>query len=251
MEEPVYDNPYDPLNEDYLSPKATLYGSITPDSVLTSTSLIFNWIFVNPSSTFSYMLRGYENTWSAWSAINTTAFNYLDDGTYTFLVKERYNEEIVQELPDSVRFTIDAVKDCALILRKWAVNAITGTTFTIYLDLENVTGFKGLTTYIDFPYVYCTLQSVEKIDGSIEGTDGLIFIATPVEDANTTGRVEINAVCLGSAEGFSGNGTICKLEFESNFDGQYSININETGSVLRDSVNNTIDISMVRGTIVN
>lgn len=252
VEEPVYSNPIDPLNKDFILPQATITNSIDQGAVLEVSTVTFSWYGVIPNGSFSYMLKGYDDTYSAWSSrVSTITYDYLDEGNYTFYVKERYNEEIVQETPDSLAFTIDAVTDCALLLRKWKINALSGESFSIYLDVENVSGLKGLTTVIDFPSDSCTLQSIEQVNDGLEGPDGMLFVATLPEDANNSGNIEINAIGLGNATGFTGNATVCKLNFESDSDSEYNIHINSSGTELRDIDNNTIVLEMVRGTVVN
>ena len=252
VEKPVYDNPIDPLNKNFVLPQATITNSLNQGSVLSETAIIFLWDGINSNSSYSYMLEGYDNAFTEWQeSINTATYSYLDDGNYTFFVKERYSAEIVQEIPDSLAFTIDAVTNCAILLRKWAADAINGEIFSLYLDVENVSKFKGLTTVIEFSSDSCTLQSVEQVDSPIEGADGMLFIATPVGAANSSGEIEINAISLGSGTGFTGNATICKLNFTSNSTSEYSIDINISDSELRDINNNTITVDMVRGTVVN
>jgi len=232
VEKPVYDNPIDPLNKNFVLPQATITNSLNQGSVLSETTLTFLWDGVSFNSSCSYMLKGIDDTFSAWQVgVNTVTYSNLDEGNYTFFVKERYNAEIVQEIPDSLAFTIDAVTNCAIV--------------------ENVSELKGLTTVIEFPSSSCTLQSVEQVDNSIEGADGMLFIATPVVEANSSGEIEINAISLGSGTGFTGNGTVCKLNFLSNSTSEYSIDINISNSELRDVDNNTIGLDIVRGTVVN
>jgi len=252
VEKPVYDNPIDPLNEDLVLPEATIINSFSQGSVLSETTIIFTWDGVSSNSSYSYMLKGYDDTYSAWQAgVNTVTYSYLDEVSHTFFVKERYNTEIVQEIPDSLAFTIDAVTNCAILLRRWAADALSGETFSLYLDVENVSELKGLTTIIEFSSGNCTLQNVEQVDGALQGADGMLFIATPAGEANSSGEIEINAISLGSGTGFTGNGTICKLNFLSNSNSGYSIDINISNSELRDINNNTITVDLVRGTVVN
>jgi len=252
VEKPVYDNPFDPLSEDFVLPHAHITNTILQNDVINVPSIIFTWESENLSSSFSYMLRGYDETYSTWEYnVFNIAYSYLDEGTYTFFVKERYDDEIVQETPDSLRFTVDVVKDCALLFRKWATNAVSGKYFSIYLDIENVSELKGLTTLIEFPVNSCSLLNIEQVNGSIGGTDGMIFIASTIDEAMSSGKIEINVTSLCSGEGFTGNSTICKLDFLSYDNGQYYININNTSSELRDIDNDTIPLDMVRGAIVN
>ena len=252
VEKPAYDNPIDPLNKNFVLPQATITNSFNQGSVLNQTTLIFTWDGVSSNSSFSYMLKGYDDTYSAWQAgVNTVTYSYLDEANYTFFVKERYNAEIVQVIPDSLAFTINAVTDCAILLRRWAADALYGETFSLYLDVENISDLKGVTTIIEFPSNSCTLQSVEQVDGALQGADGMLFISTPAGEANSSGEIEINAISLGSGTGFTGNGTICKLNFLSNSNSGYSIDINISNSELRDINNNTITVDLVRGTLVN
>jgi len=79
----------------------------------------------------------------------------------------------------------------------------------------------------------------------------MLLIATPAGEANSSGEIEINAISLGSGTGFTGNATICKLNFLSNSTSEYSIDISNSNSELRDVDNNTIPVDMVRGTVVN
>ena len=79
----------------------------------------------------------------------------------------------------------------------------------------------------------------------------MLFITTPVGEANSSGEVEINAISLGSGTGFTGNSTVCKLNFLSNSSSEYSIDINISNSELRDINNNPVTVDMVRGTVVN
>ncbi|GAG97971.1 unnamed protein product [marine sediment metagenome] len=123
--------------------------------------------------------------------------------------------------------------------------------FSLYLDVENVSGLKGITTIIEFPLDKCSLQNVEQVDNGFGGSDGMLLVTTLPEDANVTGAIEINAISLGSGTGFTGNATICKLDFLSNSSLEYSIDINISNSELRDINNNTITVDMVRGTVVN
>jgi len=252
VEKPVYDNPIDPLNKNFVLPQVTITNSFSQGSVLNQTTIIFTWDGVSSNSSYSYMLKGYDDTYSAWQAgVNSVTYSYLDEGNYTFFVKERYNSEIVQGTPDSLAFTINAVTDCAILLRRWAADALSGETFSLYLDVENISDLKGVTTIIEFPSNSCTLQSVEQVDGALQGADGMLFISTPAGEANSSGEIEINAISLGSGTGFTGNGTICKLNFLSNSSSEYSIDINISNSELRDINNNTITVDMVRGTVVN
>ena len=144
VEKPVYDNPIDPLNENFVFPQATITNSLNQGSVLSETAIIFLWDGINSSSSYSYMLKGIDDTFSAWQVgVNTVTYSNLDEGNYTFFVKERYNTEIVQETPDSLAFTINAITDCAILLRRWKADALSGEIFSLYLDLENVSGLKG------------------------------------------------------------------------------------------------------------
>jgi hypothetical protein len=252
VEKPVYDNPVDPLSENFILPQATITNSLNQGSTLSDTEIAIYWVGVNPNNRYSYMLKGYDDTFSEWQAgVNTVTYSYLDEGNYTFFVKERYNAEVVQEIPDSLSFTIDAVTNCAILLRKWKADALSGEMFSLYLNVENVSGLKGITTIIEFPPDQCSFYNIEQVDNGFGGSDGMLLVTTLPEDANATGILEINAISLGSGTGLTGNATICKLEFVSNNDSEYNLEINSSGTELRDIANNPVSVDMVRGTVVN
>ncbi len=251
-EKPVYDNPYDPLNEDFVTPEAIILTGPSDGSVVDQTTVTFVWTGSYDQGIYSYMLRGFDNVFSQWqSGLYSATYQYLDEGTYTFMVKEAQNENIVQEIPDSVVFTVDAVTSCALVLRRWHLDAVNGAPFSVYLDIENATGIMGLSAVVEFPGDKCILQGIDEVAGGLQGTDGILLLSSLPADANSSGTVTIDAVSLGTGSGFSGNATLCRMNFLSQSSQNYSISINLTSSKMRDPENNPVSINRVRGSVVN
>jgi hypothetical protein len=252
VDAPIYDNPNDPLFEDFILPQATIKNFINQGAVLDNTTITFIWEGIHSNSDYSFMLKGFDDTYSEWqSGIEAITYSHFDEGNYTFFIRERYYADIVQEIPDSLVFSIDAIIDCAILLRNWAIAAAENETFSLYLDIENVSKFKGLKTLIEFPPSNCTFQSAELVDSQIDGADGMLFLFTPEGEANNSGEIEINAISLSSGTGFSGNAPICKLNFLSKSSSEYAINIDISNSGLRDIDNTPVTIDFVRGAVVN
>jgi len=114
VEEPVFDNHFDPEYKNFVQPHSSISNNIRQDSVLNTTSIYFTWKPTNEASSYSYYLKGFDENYSEWVNYPHVSYTRLDEGTYTFMVKERYNPIVIQQNPDTLRFTIDAIKDCAL-----------------------------------------------------------------------------------------------------------------------------------------
>ena len=84
---------------------------------------------------FSYKLD--NQNWSNWSNVKEATFTYLDEGKHTFMVKAKYINNIEQEEPAKVDFTVDAVKGPALMFRPRKVEITAGQYFDVeFLCLE-------------------------------------------------------------------------------------------------------------------
>ncbi len=192
VEKPVYDNPIDPLNKNFVLPQATITNSFNQGSVLSETTITFLWNGVNPNSSYSYMLEGIDDTYSAWQAgVNTVTYSYLDEGYYTFFVKEGYNSEIVQETPDSLAFTIDAVTvayrqniEASRTVDLQLIDADTATVYITSTNTEITSGlhfFSSFSIINPFPNVDTAVEIQIKDDGSqvSDASANIYFTRTP------------------------------------------------------------------------
>ena len=85
---------------------------LKPPSVTGYRNATFSWngsddITPQEDILYSYMLVGYDATWSSWSNERETQYQNLPDGTYIFKVKSKDNEGQEDETPASWTFKVD------------------------------------------------------------------------------------------------------------------------------------------------
>ena len=88
------------------------YLLLKPPSITGYRNVTFSWIGKDDFTPqqdilYSYMLVGYDATWSPWSNEQETTYQNLPDGTYTFNVKSKDNSGQEDETPASWSFTVD------------------------------------------------------------------------------------------------------------------------------------------------
>ena len=105
------------------TPKVDIHDVANLDgSTLFTNSLTLSWEGNEFASDFSYRLEpldyakivGIDTAWSEWSIDTSVTLTYLDEGSYNFYVKSRFNIDSEEAVPDSVFFLVDAVMGPAL-----------------------------------------------------------------------------------------------------------------------------------------
>lgn len=251
-EEPLYNNPIDPMSPDFTLPEASLVVDFESNATINETSVTLNWTGKYANSHFAYMLVGCDANYSSYSDEKTKNYNFLDEGTYTFLVKEKAGS-YEQDTPDSISFTIDAIQETALVLKKWHSAANTGDELTIDICLESVENLNGLSTKLNFSIDQLELTKIEALKDNIQGeTDAVAFIASELAEANSSGVIEIDMLLLGSNNvEFSGDASICKLYFKIIGSSQTTIEFSEADTKLRNKDNQNLIANQLRGAVIN
>ncbi|MDA3893905.1 MAG: triple tyrosine motif-containing protein [Salinivirgaceae bacterium] len=236
VEEPLIDNPYDPQYESTTAPAANITQSPTNGTEIDQSSASFGWNGTGANaSEFAYMLEGVDADYSDWTSNRSVTYNFLDEGDYTFLVKEKHANNEEQQQATSVSFSVNAIKSFALIFEKYFVNAPSGNGFSINLNIEEADDLNGLTTVVNFNSDRITFNSVEAAD--IDGVDNVEVL----EKTLASGSVQLNILLLGTNGGFTGSTSLCKLNFTSNSNSTSDIEL-DSGSAtdLRDENNDKI-----------
>lgn len=249
LDPPVYDNPYDPKNPDYIVPTAEVVQGISNNDIIDTTTVSILWQGQYNNSEFSYKLDGVDEVFTDWSSNKQVVYNYLDEGIYTFYVKERMNI-LEQETATAITFTIDAVTSPGLVLDKMYTTVNNSSDFYVDLNLEEVSNFKGLTTKLSFANSDIELTSISQITGDLY-TGSEIFTASSTEEANSTGEIEINLVLLGMPSGFTGNAAVCRLNFNAIDYAQTGITFIQGKTTFRDIDNNDITVTVLRNAIID
>lgn len=246
---PVYDNPCDPKSPYYISPMAEVVHGVENNGTINSTSVNIQWEGQSINSEFTYKLEGIDKEFSSWSLNTDVTYEYLNEGEYVFYVKERVNN-IEQEEATSVTFLVDAVTSCGLVLNKMYTNVDYNSTFYVDLNIEEVANFKGLNTTLSFVNTDIELTNVSIMSGDLY-TNSEVFIATTIEDANSTGEIEISLVILGVADGFTGSAPVCRLNFNAISVDPTEINFIENKTTFRDIENTNIPVSTLRKAVID
>ena len=243
--DPERDNQFDENNPDYIAPEAVFTSAPSEGEVLTQNSVTFFWQGQQSDSDFSYRLVGISDAWSSWSSPTSVTYNYLDEESYEFQVKERYISGDEQETPTSLSFTMNAVIGPALVMRRQFVNTNVNGSFTIDVITEDVNDLMGALIKIEFTPSLLELTSIEEGEFfSDSNPEGTAFFATLLGDANSIGWLEINASRLGgSPAGVDGTGIIAQITFRAKTAGNTNIVFSAGNNcTLRDSSNSAIQI---------
>jgi len=250
IDPPVFDNPIDPLNPILKKPEAIIMAPLNNQEI-DKTYVTFSWKGALNESLFSYQLVGRDEKYSLWNKSTSIEYDFFDEGVYEFRVREKYNS-IEQEIPTSIFFTVNAVKQCALIINKMQ-NNVSGSTFYVDLNIEETSRLMGLTTHLTFNKNYLELKDISKIDGQLySNTDSELFFTNTIPEVNATGVVKIDLVLLGgSKNGFSGNSPVCRLTFNVITKSNSEINFINSKTALRNVNNEPISISMLRKGLIN
>lgn len=247
VDEPLIDNPYDPEYVSDTKPLARISSSISDGEEINTTDASFSWTGTGGSSSeFTYMLEGVDDDFRSWSSSKTVNYSYLDEGEYTFLVLERLANKAEQESATSIKFTVNAINNFGLVLEKYAVEAPSGSDISINLNVEEADDLSGLTTIITYDDSRLTFENATKAS-AVNGIDdiGVLYkVLSP-------GQLELNVLLLGTNNGFSGNATLCKLNFSSNSDRGSTISFDESNTVLRDENNRDLTITTFREANIN
>lgn len=200
---------------DSVDPLATIdIGPDEGDTIITN-HVTFSWFGVRANSDFQYKLEGVDADWSTWGDIKNITYNYLDEESFIFYVRERYDSGDEQNQISSRSFNVNAVTGPALVMKKQLVQVENNNSFTIEIMAEEVSDIMGILINIVFDENILEVSSIEQ--GNFFGADnpdGITFITNSVTEVNENGRIEINSSRLGGElTGMSGTGIIGEIKF--------------------------------------
>jgi len=251
---PERENPIDPKSPVFQPPKAEIIDGPSNNSIVTEHTVTFKWRGNQADSLMLFSYKLDNQNWSNWSNVKEATFTYLDEGKHTFMVKAKYINNIEQEEPAKVEFTVDAVKGPALMFRPRKVESSVGQSFDVEILVEEATNFAGLKTVItydnlfDVEYVQIYKDSVSLLLKN--GGNIIDFVAID----KTNRKIEINvAVAGGNPADVNGTGRIGRIRFKvlSGSGETKTISFDSANSIMRDSENRTVEIKeLVQGIVV-
>lgn len=249
LEMPVYENELDPLSSTFRQPKATL--NYYQDNI-TQTTINFSWSnykgFNTINNSFSYMLKNYDTAYSEWAQVNEKTYEYLDEGNYTFFVKERIGD-VEQEIPDSANFIVNAIQQNGIILKPYTLNVEKDSLAFVDLWIDDVTDFKGLKAKLMLaPNI--SIISIEKNKEVLsQGATDIILLHDSINVFNENRKGVVNILLLGTINhGFTGSSPVCRIYFKAKTESH--IYFEENTAEFRDYINNQTFNIETRGTYI-
>ena len=256
-DELILDNELDPQNPDYAPPETEILKNNTfppiVEGVLVENSLLVTWEGNDDDMEFQYQLD--FGTWSNWSSSTTTMLTYLDEGAHIFLVQSRYVSGTIEESPDTLEFTVDAVDGASLRIHQLYTNTTPNEDFSIDVYAEEVSAITGASMTINYGTEGMSLDTL--IVGnflSIYSQDIICFYST-VESAGLT-TLQVDMATIGEDEYVSGTGILFTLHFTANNAGQWPIQFvpatfDEPLTTLRNANNVSLPINELINGVVN
>ena len=253
----ILDNELDPQNPDYAPPETEILKNNTfppiVEGVLVENSLLVTWEGNDDDMEFQYQLD--FGTWSNWSSSTNTMLTYLDEGAHIFLVQSRYISGTIEESPDTLEFTVDAVDGASLRIHQLYTNTTPNEDFSIDVYAEEVSAITGASMTINYGTEGMSLDTLIVGDFlSIYSQDIICFYST-VESAGLT-TLQVDMATIGEDEYVSGTGILFTLHFTANNAGQWPIQFvpatfDEPFTTLRNANNVSLPINELISGVVN
>lgn len=247
-EEPY--NIYDPNNPDYISPEVILTSGPQQNETISSDQVTFRWQGNQNDMEFRYQLD--EQNWSEFAARTEVTFAKLNEFAHQFNIQGRYismAESDILEIP----FVVNAIQGPALFVHPKHQNINSGAEFSIELWADDIPGFNGFSTRIQFAPAQLMVQKVDYL-----GADGESLLlanggqlVTFSEIKNTQGYVQMDcAVVENSPHDVTGTGKVARVVFK-HLQGSSSQITVTTDSYLQNSIGQSVPINnLVGGEVV-
>ena len=227
--QPLPDNPYDPMNPEFLDPETRILSG--PSGTSSSKEVTLTWQQKNPTyrsdtldtdlyGEIEYSYRFNEGSWSLFSPDTFVTLPYLDDTSYFFQIRSRYPTNIMEDEPYPSRsWTMDAYSSSLMLSPRTTIlpNSMEGSQFGVTIGLEEVVGMMG--THVELSYDPDGLRLMdytvlnETNDILLESNASVLEFVV-VDTMNGSIVVDIALVWTGDVNGVNGSGEIFELWFE-------------------------------------
>ena len=242
-----FNNELDPENPDFSGPETSIISPVDGTELSQHSQITVIWEGNAENMEFQYSLDHEE--WSAWSSIKVATLNYLDEGSHIFFVQGRHASGVVEEWPDTLNFTVDAIDGPSLRIERLYTKAAQSASFTMDIVAEDVELVAGAGIILEFNGDALELLSLDIEDFfAINGGEILAFDTLSTSAGTTT--LQLDVATYGGTPGYvTGTGTIATLEFLAKTTGEYEIQFNDA-TTLRKSDNTAISTeALVEGIV--
>ena len=194
---------------DYTRPTTSITSPSNGATINSSTAQITWQLETGAECSYNFNYKG----WTDWGSGTSATFEYLDEGSYTFSIKSRFDPLIEEESPVSINFEVDALQGPGLRI----LPLLSETTLeeaievSIYAeDIDSVVFGEIIISFDNSNLEYTGYQDGSMLSSS--ASDLIIFV-----DQNlTSSQTEIKftfATDFTSQAGISGSGELIKLNF--------------------------------------
>lgn len=246
-EQVLFNNPLDPNGTGYVDPKAIILSGPMDNMEVLEDVVQYTWSGNHGKSTFRYKLIDYSTDWSQWLDTTRVSFSGLVDADYTFLIQEKYPNNLEQPDTTVAHFVINAIEGPALLFNQTNMEVQNGSTLTLKVLANEFSDVMILFTTIQFNTEYLLLHSATKTEGAFtQNADAITFLSTNTADANAIGEIEINLGRFGGTPaGFTGNATLFELSFICQKAGTTNLVFKSQNqeTIAKNSSNQTIEIN--------
>lgn len=244
---PERENPIDPKSPAFQPPKAEIISGPSDNSTVSEHTVTFKWRGNQADNLMLFSYKLDNQPWSEWSNAKEVTLSYLDEGRHTFMVKAKYVNNIEQQTPTQVNFTVDAVKGPALMFVPRKVETRSNLSFDTEIYVEEASDFAGVKIVILYNTSVFDVENVQVYKDSksilLKNGGNIIDFVSVNKGA---GKVEINlAVAGGNPTDVNGTGPIGKIRFKvlPHVSSGTSSEIKfDNSSTMRDSNNQTVQI---------
>ena len=225
---PQYTNPIDPENPEFVFPRADIIEGPAEGSAVTEDNVSFQWQGNNEKVVdYRYQFRG---IWSPWTEETRAAFDYLEEGTYTFSVIGRYPTKVTSVDTTVRHFTVQPDWGTSLRISPRYIRVPPGTKFTLDVVANEVTDLMLAHIVIDFEASVLDSVEVAKGDFLQRDTGRIVLLQRGGQ------KVDLSiGVAIGDPRGVDGTGTIAHITFRATHEGETVLSLD--ASEIRDHEN--------------
>ena len=244
----VLDNELDPGNPDFIPPETSIISPVDGTELNQHSQINVIWEGNADDMEFQYSLD--DDDWSDWSSLTVTTLNYLDEGSHIFFVQGRHASGLVEEWPDTLNISVDAIDGPSLRIEYLYTEVAQLATFTVDVVAEDVELVAAAGIVLEYNGDALELQDVVMGDFfSLNGGDIIYFDTLATSAGTTTLQLDVGTYG-GEPEYVTGTGVIATLEFMAKTSGEYEIEFSDE-TTLRKSDNATISTDeLVEGVVL-
>lgn len=193
---------------------------------------------------FSYRFLPQRENWSEWSPLTTVELEYLDQGSYMFEVKGRYEPGNEDDMPAKRAFSID-IPGPGILMEPLKQTVIHGQEFRIDLVADDVEDLALARLVLTFEAA--RLQAVDAMPGAA-------FLVQPPAFFkaidNTEGIIDLSISSIGTEPSIiNGIAVIATIRFESLSAGETKVDFDDE-SEFRDPTNTYLHMVSRLGSVI-